>query len=100
MLALPSIPTRRATVVLLGLGGLGALRHASFAGADRSWLLVVWAVATMVTLVLVDRADAETTPALAAARRCRAASAETARASARSIVADRDRRRGRARARL
>jgi len=65
VLALPSIPTRRATVVLLGLGGLAALRHASFAGADRSWLLVVWAAATMLTLVLVDRADAETVPELA-----------------------------------
>ncbi len=64
VLALPSIPTRRATVVLLGLGGLAALRHASFAGADRSWLLVVWAAATMLTLVLVDRADAEMVPAL------------------------------------
>ncbi len=64
VLALPSIPTRRVTVVLLGLGGLAALRHASFAGADRSWLLVLWAVATMFTLVLVDRADAEAVPAL------------------------------------
>jgi transglutaminase-like putative cysteine protease len=64
VLALPSIPTRRATVVLLGLGGLAALRHASFAGTDRSWLLVVWAAATMLTLVLVDRADAEMVPAL------------------------------------
>lgn len=65
VLALPSVPTRRAVVVLLGLGGLAALRHASFAGADRSWLLVVWASATMLTLVLVDRADAEMVPALA-----------------------------------
>lgn len=64
VLALPSLPTRRVTVVLLGVGGLGALRHASFAGTDRSWLLIVWAAATMVTLVLVDRVDAETMPAL------------------------------------
>ncbi len=64
VLALPSVPTRRATVVLLGLGGLAALRHASFAGTDRSWILVVWASATMLTLVLVDRADAEMVPAL------------------------------------
>ena len=64
VLALPSIPTRRATVALLGLGGLAALRHASFAGTDRSWLLVLWAAATTLTLVLVDRADAETVPAL------------------------------------
>jgi transglutaminase-like putative cysteine protease len=64
VLALPSIPTRRATVVLLGLGGLAALRHASYAGSDRSWLLVIWAAATMLTLVALDRADAETVPAL------------------------------------
>jgi transglutaminase-like putative cysteine protease len=64
VLALPSIPTRRATVVLLGLGGLIALRHASYAGVDRSWLLVIWAAGTMLTLVLVDRADAEVAPAL------------------------------------
>jgi transglutaminase-like putative cysteine protease len=64
VLALPSIPTRRATVVLLGVGGLIALRHASYAGIDRSWLLVIWAAGTMLTLVLVDRADAETAPAL------------------------------------
>jgi transglutaminase-like putative cysteine protease len=68
VLALPSVPTRRATVVLLGLGGLAALRHASFAGSDRSWLLVVWASATMLTLVLVDRADAEMVPALVGGR--------------------------------
>ena len=48
VLALPSIPTRRATVALLGLGGLAALRHASFAGTDRSWLLVIWAAAMLV----------------------------------------------------
>jgi transglutaminase-like putative cysteine protease len=68
VLALPSIPTRRATVVLLGMGGLAALRHSSFAGADRSWTLVVWAAATMLTLVFVDRADAETVPALEGGR--------------------------------
>jgi transglutaminase-like putative cysteine protease len=65
VLALPSIPTRRVTVVLLGLGGLAALRHASFAGVDRSWLLVIWAGATMFTLVLLDRAESEAVPALA-----------------------------------
>ncbi len=60
VLALPSVPTRRATVVLLGIGGLGALRHAAVPGADDSLLLVAWALATLVALVLVDRADAET----------------------------------------
>ena len=64
VLALPSVPTRRATVVLLGVGGLGALRHASYASANRSVLLAVWAIATLVALVLVDRADAESIPPL------------------------------------
>ena len=82
VLALPSLPTRRVTVVLLGVGGLGALRHASFAGNDRSWLLVVWAAATMVTLVLVDRADSETLPPLAGGRPYEGRWAETARVSA------------------
>ena len=59
VLALPSLPTRRVVVVLLGLGGLGALRHASFVGSDTSPLLVCWAAATLVALLLVDRADAE-----------------------------------------
>jgi transglutaminase-like putative cysteine protease len=57
--ALPSLSTRRVVVVLLGVGGLGALRHASFAGSDTSLLLVGWAAATLVALLLVDRAGAE-----------------------------------------
>jgi transglutaminase-like putative cysteine protease len=64
VLALPSLPTRRATVVVLGAGGLGALRHASYTGSDRSTWLVVWAVATLVALVMLDRADAEATGAM------------------------------------
>jgi len=64
VLALPSIPTRRATILLLGVGGLGALRHAAFPGADSSFLLVVWAAGTLFALLLVDRADAESTPLL------------------------------------
>jgi transglutaminase-like putative cysteine protease len=82
VLALPSIPTRRATVALLGLGGLAALRHASFAGNDRSWLLVLWAAATMLTLVLVDRADAEMVPALDGGTPLPNRFAETARVGA------------------
>ena len=57
--ALPSLSTRRVVVVLLGIGGLGALRHASFSGADTSALLVCWAAATLVALLLVDRAASE-----------------------------------------
>src|SRR5262249_17308560 len=62
--ALPSLPTRRVVLVLLGLGGLGALRHASYASDDTSALLVVWALATLVALLLVDRAVTERVPAL------------------------------------
>jgi transglutaminase-like putative cysteine protease len=62
--ALPSLPTKRVTVLLLGAGGLGALRHAAFPGADRGVTLLVWAAATLVALLLVDRADAEETPLL------------------------------------
>jgi transglutaminase-like putative cysteine protease len=79
VLALPSLPTRRVTVVLLGVGGLGALRHASFAGTGRSWLLIVWAAATMVTLVLVDRVDAETMPALPGGKPLAPRASESAR---------------------
>jgi transglutaminase-like putative cysteine protease len=68
VLALPSLPTRRATIVLLGIGGLGAVRHASYAGRDRSLLLAMWAVATLVALVLVDRADAESAPVMRGAQ--------------------------------
>src|SRR5260370_39503850 len=57
--ALPSLSTRRVVVVLLGVGGLGALRHASFSGADTGALLVCWAGATLVALLLVDRAASE-----------------------------------------
>jgi transglutaminase-like putative cysteine protease/predicted secreted protein len=59
ILALPSIPTRRVLVVLLGLGGLAAVRHASFPGADTSTFLVCWAGAMIAALVLADRASAE-----------------------------------------
>src|SRR4051794_3612535 len=62
--ALPSLSTRRVVVVLLGVGGLGALRHASFSGADTGALLVCWAGATLVALLLVDRAASEQVPAL------------------------------------
>jgi transglutaminase-like putative cysteine protease len=82
VLGLPSVPTRRATVLLLGIGGLGALRHASYGGTNRGVLLAVWAVATLVALVLVDRADAEGTPALPGGRPLPARGSEAVRVSA------------------
>ena len=62
--ALPSLPTKRVVVVLLGIGGLGALRHASFSGGKTTPLLVVWALSTLVALLLVDRAVTERVPRL------------------------------------
>jgi transglutaminase-like putative cysteine protease len=62
VLALPSLPTRRATVLVLGAGGLGALRNAAFPGADSGLMLLLWALGTMLALLFVDRADAETVP--------------------------------------
>ncbi len=59
ILALPSLPTRRVLIILLGLGGLAAVRHASFSGRDTSTFLVFWAAASVVALVLADRATAE-----------------------------------------
>lgn len=59
ILALPSLPTRRVVIVLLGLGGIAALRHASFSGSGTGALLVLWAGATLVALIFTDRAEAE-----------------------------------------
>jgi transglutaminase-like putative cysteine protease len=64
VVALPSLPTRRVAVVMLGLAGLGALRHAALPTTD-SMLIVLWAGATLVALVLIDRAQAERIPQLA-----------------------------------
>ena len=67
VVALPSLPTRRVAVVMLGLAGLGALRHAALPTTDSA-LIVLWAGATLVALVLVDRAQAERIPQLAQGR--------------------------------
>jgi transglutaminase-like putative cysteine protease len=67
VLALPSLPTRRVAVVLLGLAGLGALRHAALPTTD-STVIVLWAAATLVALVLIDRADSERVPELVGGR--------------------------------
>jgi transglutaminase-like putative cysteine protease len=86
--ALPSLPTRRVVVVLLGLGGLGALRHASFTGDGTTPLLVVWALSTLVALLLVDRATTERIPRLLPGRPLEHRGAEVARAAvAISVIA-------------
>jgi transglutaminase-like putative cysteine protease len=81
ILALPSLPTRRVLIVLLGLGGLAAVRHASFAGTDTSAFLVCWAGATIVALVLADRAGAEEVKPLARGTQLAPRAGETVRVS-------------------
>jgi transglutaminase-like putative cysteine protease len=81
ILALPSLPTRRVLIVLLGLGGLAAVRHASFSGTDTSTYLVCWAGATIVALVLADRAAAEEAAPLDHGTPLPSRAAETVRAS-------------------
>ena len=66
VLALPSLSTRRVTVLVLGIGALGALRHAALPSNDGE-LVVVWAVATLIAFVLIDRAEAEAAPGLVGA---------------------------------
>jgi transglutaminase-like putative cysteine protease len=84
--ALPSLSTRRVVVVLLGVGGLGALRHASFSGTDTSVLLVCWAAATLVALLLVDRAASEQVRPLAHGAPLPSRTAEVARAAIATAV--------------
>jgi transglutaminase-like putative cysteine protease len=64
VLALPTFPTRRVTLALLAFGGLAAARHAALPGVDVK-ILVLWAFATLVALLLLDRAQADETPKLA-----------------------------------
>jgi hypothetical protein len=87
VLALPSVPTRRATVLLLGVGGLVALRQAGIPGTDSARLLVLWAIGTLLTMLLVDRADAETSSPLPGGRPLANRGAETARAATLLAVA-------------
>jgi transglutaminase-like putative cysteine protease len=79
VLALPSISTRRATVLLLGIGGLGALRHAAVPGTNSGYLLVLWAGGTLCTMLLVDRAETETTLPLAGGERLASRAGEATR---------------------
>jgi transglutaminase-like putative cysteine protease len=58
ILALPSLPPRPVAVILLGVTGLAALRHAALPATDSA-LIVLWAGATLLALVLVDRAQVE-----------------------------------------
>ncbi|HEX4490631.1 MAG TPA: DUF3488 and transglutaminase-like domain-containing protein [Acidimicrobiia bacterium] len=63
VLALPSLPTRSTAAVILALGGVVVVRHVRRPGAGLL-LVGVWAFATLVALVLIDRADLDDRPRL------------------------------------
>jgi transglutaminase-like putative cysteine protease len=65
VLALPSLSTRTTASLILALGGVVVVRHASRPGTGLA-LIAVWAAATLVALVLIDRADLDERPRLTA----------------------------------
>ncbi|MET1001613.1 MAG: transglutaminaseTgpA domain-containing protein [Acidimicrobiia bacterium] len=81
VLALPSFPTRAATVLLLGVAGLGALRHAALPSTDSN-LIILWAAGTVTALIFIDRAAAEDAQPLAGGTRLAGRVPEAARAAA------------------
>jgi transglutaminase-like putative cysteine protease len=65
VLALPSLSTRTTASLILALGGVVVVRHASRPGTGLA-LIAVWAGATLFALVLIDRADLDERPRLTA----------------------------------
>jgi transglutaminase-like putative cysteine protease len=63
VLALPSLPTRTTAAVILALGGVVVVRHVRRPGAGLM-LVGLWALSTLVALVLIDRADLDDRPRL------------------------------------
>ena len=63
VLALPSLPTRIPASLILALGGVVVVRHVRQPGAGLA-LIAVWAMATLLALVLIDRADLDERPRL------------------------------------
>jgi transglutaminase-like putative cysteine protease len=65
VLALPSLPTRTTASLVLVLGGVVVVRHVRRPGTGLA-LVAVWALATLLALVLIDRADLDERPRLTA----------------------------------
>jgi transglutaminase-like putative cysteine protease len=65
VLALPSLSTRSTSSLILALGGVVVVRHASRPGTGLG-LVGIWALATLLALVLIDRADLDDRPRLVA----------------------------------
>ena len=63
VLALPSLPTRIPASLILALGGVVVVRHVRQPGAGLA-LVAIWALATLLALVLIDRADLDERPRL------------------------------------
>lgn len=63
VLALPSLPTRIPASLILALGGVVVVRHVRQPGVNLA-LIAIWAVATLLALVLIDRADIDERPRL------------------------------------
>ena len=79
VLALPSLPTRTTASLVLALGGVVVVRHVSRPGTGLT-LVALWAVFTLLALVLIDRADLDERPRLAAGSPLPALARETATA--------------------
>ena len=78
VLALPSLPTRVPASLVLALGGLVVVRHVRRPGTGLT-LVALWALATLLALVLIDRADLDGRPRLSAGPRLPAVAGETVR---------------------
>lgn len=63
VLALPSLPTRIPASLILALGGVVVVRHVREPGSGLA-LVALWAVMTLLALVLIDRADLDDRPRL------------------------------------
>lgn len=68
VLALPSMPTRIPASLILALGGVIVVRHVRQPGTGLV-PVAVWALATLLALVLIDRADLDERPRLTAGPR-------------------------------
>ncbi len=71
VVALPSIPTRLATPLVIASGGFVLTRYAR-SGAVSSLTIIAWAFATLATFVALERSERARRPRLSAARGDRA----------------------------
>lgn len=63
VLGLPSLPTRLATVLVLGMSGVMVAHHSGLSSSDAR-LVLLWILALVVTLVAVERIEHDRLPAI------------------------------------